>query len=166
MHAGYLFDSHEAPGSRTYSNMKVDLQLDPKLVRPGHLYSMARGNYEAGLPTTHPRRMEMRDAKMWRREAEKEARTGQTRSRCPCSLCLFGRPMLRSTHAVHLQQYGRHPMKRLQPQVSDRARPSCCKIVRLVHEQSRSCLRMGAYAGRWILLVLSSAPVVAGRRKG
>ena len=78
---------------------------------------MARESCHEGLPTSHPRRIEMRDAKMWRRETERELRTGQTRSRCPCSLCLFGKPLLRRTHAIHLRDFGRHPQKRLQPQV-------------------------------------------------
>jgi len=58
----------------------------------------------------------MRDAKMWRRETERALRTGQSRSRCPCTLCLFGRPLLRTTQATHLRDFGRHPRKRLQPQ--------------------------------------------------
>lgn len=79
---------------------------------------MTRDGYERGLLTTHPLRIEMRDAKMWRRESVREWRTGETRSRCPCALCLFGKPLLRSTHAIHLRDFGRHPKKRLQPQVS------------------------------------------------
>ena len=79
---------------------------------------MARDHNEERLPTTHPLRIQMRDAKMWRRETQQERRTGQSKSRCPCSLCLFGKPLLRSTHAIHLRDFGRHPRKRLQPQVS------------------------------------------------
>lgn len=79
---------------------------------------MVRGSYERGLPTTHPHRIQLRDAKMWRRETIREAATGRARSKCPCSLCMFGRPLLRRTQAVHLQLYGRHPRMRLQPQVT------------------------------------------------
>ena len=68
------------------------------------------------LPTTDVRRIKLRDAKMWRRETERALRTGQSRSRCPCTLCLFGKPLLRRTHAIHLREFGRHPKKRLQPQ--------------------------------------------------
>jgi hypothetical protein len=68
-------------------------------------------------PTNNPRRIELRDAKMWRRETERHLRSGNRRSRCPCTLCLFGRPLLRTTQAKHLRNYGRHPMKRLQDEV-------------------------------------------------
>ena len=79
---------------------------------------MSEASCGGALPTTHARRIQLRDAKMWRRESERELRSGQCKSRCPCSLCLFGKPMLRTTHALHLREYGRHPLKRLQPQVS------------------------------------------------
>ena len=79
---------------------------------------MAEDTVVRALPTTDVRRIERRDAKMWRRETERETRTGQSRSRCPCTLCLFGRPLLRRTHAIHLREFGRHPMKRLQPQAN------------------------------------------------
>lgn len=80
--------------------------------------NMPHGSATEGLPTTHPLRIQMRDAKMWRRETQILRRTGQSTSRCPCTLCLFGKPLLRSTHAIHLRDFGRHPRKRLQPQVS------------------------------------------------
>ena len=78
---------------------------------------MSEASCGEGLPTTHARRIELRDAKMWRRETERAMRTGQSKSRCPCMLCLFGKPLLRTTHALHLRDYGRHPLKRLQPHV-------------------------------------------------
>ena len=81
------------------------------------LSSMARGGIEGGVPKTNARKIEMWDAKMWWREAERTMRSERARSRCPCLLCLFGKPLLRRTHALHLWNYGRHPMKRLQPQV-------------------------------------------------
>lgn len=80
---------------------------------------MAREAGREGLPTTDVRRVQLRDAKMWRRETERQLRTGETRSRCPCSLCLFGKPLLRRTHGIHLRDFGRHPMRRLQPQVTN-----------------------------------------------
>jgi hypothetical protein len=70
------------------------------------------------MPTTNARRIELRDAKMWRRETERQLRLGDHKSRCPCTLCLFGRPLLRSTQAKHLRDYGWHPMKRLQDEVN------------------------------------------------
>ena len=87
--------------------MQVNLNMD-----------MEVGGEEGRLPTSHPRRIAMRDAKMWRRETEREIRTGSRTSRCPCTLCMFGRPLLRSTQAKHLRDYGRHPLKRLQEEVS------------------------------------------------
>ena len=87
--------------------------------------NMAREGVREDLPTTDARRVQLRDAKMWRRETERQIRTGEARSRCPCSLCLFGRPLLRSTHGIHLRDFGRHPMRRLQPQVTDLASLSC-----------------------------------------
>ena len=69
------------------------------------------------LPTTDSRRMQLRDEKMWRRESERQMRTGDRTSRCPCTLCLYGRPLLRTTQAKHLRDYGRHPMRRLQEEV-------------------------------------------------
>lgn len=79
---------------------------------------MEERNGHGRLPTTNARRIELRDAKMWRRETERQMRTGSTTSRCPCTLCLFGRPLLRTTQAKHVRDYGRHPMKRLQEEVS------------------------------------------------
>ena len=77
---------------------------------------MARNSSIRALPTTHVNRIELRDCKMWRRETERAMRSGQSRSRCPCTLCYFGKPLLRTTHAIHLRDFGRHPKKRLQPQ--------------------------------------------------
>ena len=68
-------------------------------------------------PTTHAGRIKRRDAKMWLRETVKHAAAGLEKSRCPCTICLFGRPLLRSTQVRHLRDYGRHPVKRLQEQV-------------------------------------------------
>lgn len=82
-----------------------------------HNVHMDRGIAEGRPPTTNALRIQLRDAKMWRRETELLQQTGQSRSRCPCTLCLFGRPLLRTTHAKHLRDYGRHPLRRLQPQV-------------------------------------------------
>ena len=79
---------------------------------------MPRGTMDGRLPTTHARRIQLRDAKMWRRESDRPGASSSSKSNCPCSLCLFGRPLLRSTQARHLRDYGRHPIKRLQPQVS------------------------------------------------
>lgn len=79
--------------------------------------SMNRGGNEGRFLITDARRIKMRDAKMWRRESARQALEGNSRSRCPCSLCLFGRPLVRATQAKHLQDYGRHPQRRLQPQV-------------------------------------------------
>ena len=81
--------------------------------------NMADESLHSRLPTTDARRIARRDAKMWLRETERQQRTRQARSRCPCSLCLFGRPLLRTTHAKHLRDFGRHPQKRLQPEVRD-----------------------------------------------
>lgn len=75
-------------------------------------------NVHCRLPTTNALRMEMRDAKMWRRETERQFRTGSCTNRCPCTLCLFGRPLLRTTQAKHIRDYGRHPKRRLQEDVS------------------------------------------------
>jgi hypothetical protein len=80
--------------------------------------AMEQGIRGGRLPTSHTRRIELRDAKMWRRETERQARTGARTSRCPCTLCLFGKPLVRTTQAKHLRDYGRHPMKRLQEEVS------------------------------------------------
>lgn len=85
-----------------------------------HIQNMSEASCDGAHPTTNGRRIELRDAKMWRRESERKARSGQRRSRCPCSLCLFGEPLLRTTHALHLRDYGRHPLKRLQPEVSSK----------------------------------------------
>lgn len=82
------------------------------------LIEMDGGNGHGRLPTTHATRIENRDAKMWRRETQRELRTGSRTSRCPCTLCLFGRPLLRTTQAKHLRDYGRHPMRRMQEEVS------------------------------------------------
>ena len=79
--------------------------------------AMEQGSADGRLPTTHAARIENRDAKMWRRETERQARTGNRTSRCPCTLCLFGRPLLRTTQARHLRDYGRHPLRRLQEEV-------------------------------------------------
>lgn len=79
---------------------------------------MEERNEHGRLPTTNALRMETRDAKMWRRETERQSRTGSRTSRCPCTLCLFGRPLLRTTQAKHIRDYGRHPMRRLQEDVS------------------------------------------------
>lgn len=79
--------------------------------------NMNRNGMQARTPTTDEERIKMRDAKMWLRESIRDGVQGNSRSRCPCSLCLFGRPLLRATQAKHLQDYGRHPLKRLQPQV-------------------------------------------------
>lgn len=68
-------------------------------------------------PTTHAGRIKRRDAKMWLRETVKHAVAGLEKSRCPCTICMFGRPLLRSTQVRHLRNYGRHPVKRLQEQV-------------------------------------------------
>lgn len=73
---------------------------------------------EGRLGTSDAHRIELRDAKMWRRETERHMRTGSRTTRCPCTLCLFGRPLLRSTQAKHLRDYGRHPRRRLQEEVS------------------------------------------------
>jgi hypothetical protein len=94
---------------------------------------MPRDNSMRALPTTDARRIQLRDAKMWRRETERETRTGQPRSKCPCTLCLFGKPLLRRTHAVHLRDFGRHPMKRLQPQANSLRLSHYC-IFRHAHE--------------------------------
>ena len=91
--------------------------VNPRSEGLGGGVTMPRGDVQEDLPTTHVRRVELRDAKMWRRESERQLRTGESRSRCPCTLCLFGRPLLRRTHATHLRDFGRHPMRRLQPQV-------------------------------------------------
>ena len=80
--------------------------------------NMERGGHNGRLPTTHPRRIQMRDVKMWHRERVQQERTGDRTSRCPCTLCLFGRPLLRSTQAKHLRDYGRHPKKRLPLEVN------------------------------------------------
>ena len=87
--------------------------------RLSHMAHMAMPHHSGDerLPTSNRRRMELRDAKMWRRETERQLRTGARTSRCPCRLCLFGRPLLRSTQAKHLRDYGRHPMKRLPEEV-------------------------------------------------
>ena len=78
---------------------------------------MEPGRVVARLRTADARRIELRDAKMWRRETERQQRTGSRTSRCPCTLCLFGKPLLRSTQAKHLRDYGRHPLRRLQEEV-------------------------------------------------
>jgi hypothetical protein len=80
--------------------------------------AMEEGIGGGRLPISHTRRIELRDAKMWRRETERHARTGARTSRCPCTLCLYGKPLLRTTQAKHVRDYGRHPMKRLQEEVS------------------------------------------------
>ena len=85
-------------------------------VRP-HM-DMQERNAHGRPPTTNTRRIERRDAKMWRRETERLLRTGRPTSRCPCTLCLFGKPLLRTTQAKHVRDYGRYPMKRLQEEVS------------------------------------------------
>ena len=83
---------------------------------------MDQGNGVRRLPTSDARRTELRDAKMWRRETERQVRTGNRSSRCPCTLCLFGKPLLRATQAKHIRDYGRHPAKRLQEEVNSSAR--------------------------------------------
>ena len=100
---------------------------------------MAGGGLGGVLPTTHVRRIELRDAKMWRRETEREARTGILRTKCPCSLCLFGKPMLRKTHAVHLRDFGRHPQRRLQPPVSTALPAQLCTMLKCVIVAICSC---------------------------
>jgi hypothetical protein len=92
---------------------------------------------EGRLPTSHTRRIELRDAKMWRRETERQARTGARTSKCPCTLCLFGRPLLRTTQAKHLRDYGRHPMKRLPEEVGSHL--STPLLLFLVDVHSRLC---------------------------
>lgn len=82
-----------------------------------HTMDMQQDDVAGRLPTSHPRRIELRDIKMWRRESERQLRSGSRTSRCPCTLCLFGRPLLRTTQAKHLRDYGRHPVKRLQEEV-------------------------------------------------
>ena len=81
-----------------------------------HLGMEARGNVRR-LPTTHALRLKKRDGKMWRRETERAGGLWHIKSRCPCRLCPFGRPLLRTTQARHLRDYGRHPSRRLQYQV-------------------------------------------------
>lgn len=85
--------------------------------RCGLNMDMPEGNAGGRLPTTHARRIQLRDAKMWRRETDRQLGTGSRTSRCPCTLCMFGRPLLRATQAKHLRDYGRHPARRLQEEV-------------------------------------------------
>ena len=98
---------------------------------------MEQGIAGRRLPTTDSRRTELRDAKMWRRETERQRRTGTRTSRCPCTLCMFGKPLLRTTQAKHLRDYGRHPAKRLQEEVNSLAplnhKPS-------MHSQNIDCI--------------------------
>ena len=75
---------------------------------------MEHRGVEAKIPTTHAHKIEMRDAKMWRRESMRLGMQRNSRSQCPCSLCLFGRFMLWATLVKHLQDYEKHPMKWLQ----------------------------------------------------
>lgn len=70
------------------------------------------------LPTTHASIIERRDAKMWRRESKRLGKSISSKSKCPCTLCLFGRPFLTSTQVKHLRDYGQHPLKRLQIEVN------------------------------------------------
>ena len=93
------------------------------------------------LPTSHSRRIELRDAKMWRRETQRLLASGNRTSRCPCTLCLFGRPLLRATQAKHLRDYGRHPAKRLQSEVKSPNRIGilCLEFMGWSHERIPNC---------------------------
>ena len=104
-------------------------KLNRLQVRPD--MDMEERNAHGRLLTTSARRIEIRDAKMWRRETERQMRTGIATSRCPCTLCLFGRPLLRTTQAKHVRDYGRHPMRRLQEEVSHEIGVGPGPIVRL-----------------------------------
>ena len=99
---------------------------------------MARGGNVRRLPTTHPERLKRRDAKMWRRESERAGGLLDSKSRCPCTLCPFGRPLLRTTQARHLRDYGRHPTRRLQMEV-----PPTYKYVCMHNRRGR---KTGIYA--------------------
>ena len=88
-----------------------------KRVEQAAYIGMDPGGNVRRLPTTHAMRMRKRDNKMWRRETERAGGLRDIKSKCPCRLCLFGRPLLRTTQARHLRDYGRHPSRRLQEQV-------------------------------------------------
>jgi hypothetical protein len=104
---------------------------------------MDEGRGHDRLPTTNAMRIERRDAKMWRRETERELRTGSRTSKCPCTLCLFGRPLLRTTQAKHVRDYGRHPARRLQEEVSSKLGARLSHFLRCTIQQlskSHGCL--------------------------
>ena len=82
-----------------------------KRVEQAAYIGMDPGGNVRRLPTTHAMRMRKRDNKMWRRETERAGGLRDIKSKCPCRLCLFGRPLLRTTQARHLRDYGRHPSR-------------------------------------------------------
>lgn len=72
---------------------------------------------EQAVGIDHPLRISARDIKLRGRDLERASRLGYRRCRCPCRICIFGRPLLLSTQARHLEDFGRHPLRRQWTQV-------------------------------------------------
>ena len=52
------------------------------------------------VPIDHTDRIEVCDAKMWRRDVDRMACMACRRSKCSCRLCFFGRPVFFYHHKL------------------------------------------------------------------